>query len=378
MRTLSLQLLLATALLAWRLRKAALPRSVIRAVLAIGCVAALLSLPHTFFGWRVESDGHIPGAYLRFETTLAAAWFFLGFGVGMALWIWQAVAVRAARWMRAEPVDPGRRRLLAGAPLALAVGIPPGVAGAQEQPRPKPVRLSCPQLPAGFEGLRILQVSDLHLGPCLGMEWLEAALERVRGEKIDLVAVTGDLSDDRNLTADALARIAAIPAPLGHVIIPGNHEYYAGIDEFHAAVRASPFIDVNGRALTLTRNGDALQLLGIDWARGFPRKQIQYARMLDAVLAKAQPGFKLLLAHDPDAFDQSAPRGIDVQLSGHTHGGQIAPFGLSILGGWWLHYPRGSYAQGRSRMYVTTGLGHWFPFRVDCPTELPIIELVRG
>ena len=97
----------------------------------------------------------------------------------------------------------------------------------------------------------------------------------------------------------------------------------------------------------------------------------------DDVLRQAGPGFKLLLSHHPDAFDQAADRGVDVVLSGHTHGGQINVLGRSLLVGW-LKYPRGHYVRGESRLYVTTGLGHWMPFRIDCPTELPIIELVRG
>lgn len=376
MRSLPFQHLLVAALLAWRVRKLGVARAWEHAVLAVGLFCAALAFPHTVWGWKVQE--HVPLAFLKVEGAISAAWFFLAFTTGMGLWLWQGLALRLARAVRLEPVDPGRRRLLAAAPLALAVSVPPGVAGAQAQPQPYPVRVVCPNLPPGFDGVRILQVSDLHLGPCLGLDWLDAALARVADQQVDLVAVTGDLSDDSDLTPRALARIAAVPAPLGHVIIPGNHEYYAGIDDFLRAVRASPVRYVNGEVVPLERNGDRIQLLGIDWPRGRVRKQVQYARMLDAVLKEASPGFKLLLAHDPDAFDQAVPRGVDVQLSGHTHGGQVAPFGVSPLAGWWLKYPMGQYARGASRMFVTRGLGHWFPFRIDCPTELPIVELVRG
>ena len=190
------------------------------------------------------------------------------------------------------------------------------------------------------------------------------------------MAVTGDLSDDVELMGPALARIAAVPARFGHVAIPGNHEYYVGIDRFVQEVKASPVRLLTGEVLTLTQGADVLHVVGIDYPhmRGI-KDEVQFAHFLDNALKQAGPGFKLLLSHHPDAFDQAAARLIDVVLAGHTHGGQINILGRSLLAGW-LKYPRGRYAQGHTQMYVTTGLGHWMPFRVNCPTELPVIELV--
>jgi predicted MPP superfamily phosphohydrolase len=100
--------------------------------------------------------------------------------------------------------------------------------------------------------------------------------------------------------------------------------------------------------------------------------------MLDEVLPQVPPGqFHILLSHHPDAFEQASARQVPVTLSGHTHGGQVSIFGFAPVD-LVVRYSRGIYQEGPSRLYVTTGLGHWFPFRLNCPTELPVIELVQA
>jgi len=373
MRLLAIQLALFTLLLAWRFRKRGM-RKAARAVIVFGALITIASVPHTIFGWRVQE--HVPAAYLWPQMLVAAGWYFFALMVGFGLWIWDAISSSLAR--RSAPVDSSRRRLLASAPLLLGVAAPVGMSEAAHEPDPTPVRIVSPNLPAAFHGFRILQISDLHLGPCLGLDWLERALARAASTPVDLVAVTGDLSDDVELMGPALARIAAVPARFGHVAIPGNHEHYVGIDRFIQEVKASPVRLLTGQVLELNQGGETLQIVGIDYPslRGI-KDAVQFTSFIDTALMQATPGFKVLLSHHPDALDQAATRGLDVVLSGHTHGGQINVFGHSLLAGW-LKYPRGRYTLGNTQMYVTTGLGHWMPFRVSCPTELPVIELARG
>ncbi|MBS2029380.1 MAG: metallophosphoesterase family protein [Deltaproteobacteria bacterium] len=367
------QLALFTGLVWWRARRRGWQR-VARGVAVLGGAIALATLPHTLYGWRVQE--HVPAAYLGPQMVIAGGWYFFALLVGFGLWIWDGLASRLPG--PTTPVDPSRRRLLTHAPVLLGVAAPVGMVEGAHEPEPTPVRIASPKLPAAFHGLRVLQISDLHLGPCLGLDWLERALARAASTPVDLVAVTGDLSDDVELMRPALARIAAVPARFGHVAIPGNHEHYVGIDRFVQEVKASPVRLLTGEVLTLTQGTDALQVVGIDYPhlRGI-KDEVQFASFLDGALSKAGPGFKLLLSHHPDALDQAAARAIDVVLAGHTHGGQINILGRSLLAGW-LKYPRGRYTVGATQMFVTTGLGHWMPFRVSCPTELPVIELARG
>ena len=372
MRTLPFQLLLLTALLTWRLQKRAAGRGWRGCVLAVGAAIALGAAPHAIWGWDVQR--HVPLGYLRLELSLSAAWFFSAGLLGVGLWIWDAAARRLP-----APVDLTRRRLLTRAPLTLAAVGPVGAWGGQVEPELRVVRVACPGLPPGLEGLRILQVSDLHLGPCLGLDWLERALARAEGARPDLVAVTGDLSDDVALTLPALQRIAAVPAPLGHFAIPGNHEHYVGIERFEADVVRAGLTLLTDRARVLERGGSAFTLAGINFAIKVhgPREVAAYASLTRAVFAAASSDFRLLLAHHPMAFDAAVENGVGLTLSGHTHGGQIAIAGitpLSLL----LRYTRGIYRRGDARLFVTTGLGHWMPFRIGCPTELPLLELHRA
>jgi predicted MPP superfamily phosphohydrolase len=369
-RTFPFQVLLFTALLLWRLEKRAVPSLWRRVVLGVGAAIALLAVPHAVFGWQVQQ--HLPLLYLRMEVGLVACWLCVTIGVGSALWVTDLLARGISL-----PVNASRRALFARAPLALAVAAPVGVLGGESEPTLRRVQVDCPELPLALDGFRILQISDLHLGPCLGLDWLERALARASGERIDLVAVTGDLSDDLELIGPALRLIAAVPARFGHVAIPGNHEHYVGIDRFNREVRASPVRLLTGQTLTLDRDATPLQLLGIDFPTQLGKAHLVFGALLDPVLARTPPGFRLLLSHHPDAFDVAATRGIGFTLSGHTHGGQLAVLGHSLLG-WALRYPKGTFARGQSRLFVTTGLGHWLPFRIGCPTELPLIELHRA
>jgi len=370
------QLALLTALLAWRLRCRGWPKSALWAIALVGALLIALALPHSVYGWQVQQ--HVPAAFLRVQMALSAGWFFLGLFVGFGLWIWDAAAARLVRARPAAPVNASRRAFLGKAPLAVGLLAPLGVAEAAPEPRPKIVTLSHPDLPAAFDGFRILQISDLHLGPCLDLGWLDRALARLHGAHVDLVAITGDLSDDLSLMAPALARAAQVPAAFGHVAIPGNHEHAVGIEAFNAAVRASPFTLLTDRCTTLRRGGDAIELLGIDYpVARHVKGRVQFAHMIDQALAHAGSGFRVLLSHHPEGFDQAALRQIPLTLAGHTHGGQIEVFGVSPLSAWWLKYTRGQYQKGACKLWVTTGLGHWFPYRIDCPTELPVIELRR-
>jgi predicted MPP superfamily phosphohydrolase len=285
----------------------------------------------------------------------------------------------------------------ASLPAAFALGGASGFVQARRDPTIPLIRLRYPGLHPDLEGLRILQLGDLHLGACLGIDDLERGLELARTHRPDLIVLTGDLADDPTLIPEALRLVAAANARLGALASLGNHEYLHDIEITRPLYEASPvpLLVGSGRALRVGRA--TLYVGGADdpvRMRGpIPRL---LAPSIDAAAAGApsQTDFRLLLCHRPGGFAPANDAGFDLTLSGHTHGGQLGLFGRSLLErfrpdvGWWGTYAKkrppavalarqkaGVAMTGPSRLYTTSGFGHWFPFRVGCPTEMPVLVL---
>jgi predicted MPP superfamily phosphohydrolase len=206
--------------------------------------------------------------------------------------------------------------------------------------------------------------------------------------------LTGDLADDPALIPGALELVKRAGARYGALASLGNHEYLHGIEVTRPKYEASPIplLVSAGRTLSIGRarlfvggSDDPVHMGGdIAWML---RPSIERA----ASHAPANADFRLLLCHRPEGHGPAADNGFDLTLSGHTHGGQIGLFGRSLMEklrpgtGWWGTYarPRPTLASARrtllgtspSRLYTTSGFGHWFPFRVGCPTEMPIVVL---
>jgi predicted MPP superfamily phosphohydrolase len=279
---------------------------------------------------------------------------------------WMARRRKTAR----EGVPDQRRRVfLKGAaavvPLAtISAGLGGvGRAYGAAEVRLKPFRIA--RLPDGLEGLRVLHLSDLHLGHYVTIDDLEDILACAAQFSPDLVLVTGDVSDDLEQLPAVLDKIAALSPPLGCYAILGNHEYFRGIVQVRAIYARSPVPLMVNEHVVIKAGTTDLLLGGID----------DPVTMHDI----APDSFPLLMSHRPDVFPFAAERKIGLTLAGHTHGGQIGLGGRSILEGAFPHsYLWGKYALGDSLLYTTSGAGHWFPFRLGCPTEAPVIELHRA
>ena len=295
-----------------------------------------------------------------------------------------------------------RRGLIrAGAAALPALAAATGASGfgtAQQRPRMPIVRLRYEDLHPDLDGLRILHLSDLHLGACLGLADLEAGLEAAfAAHRPDLVVLTGDLADDPSLIPGALALVARASARHGALASLGNHEYMHDIDVTRAHYEASPIplLVSSGRTINVGRArlfvggaDDPVHMAG-DIA-GMLTPSIERA----AALAPLRADFRLLLCHRPEGLGPAADSGFDLTLSGHTHGGQLGLLGRSLFEhlrpgtSWWGTYERARpntvaarrsvLVRSPSRLYTTSGFGHWFPFRLGCPTEMPIIVLESG
>src|SRR5207245_38784 len=248
-----------------------------------------------------------------------------------------ADAGRALAWVARKlaspdtPADPERRVLLA---RALAVGVGGVVAGlsavgvgsALAGLRIKDVLVRIRDLPPALAGLRVVQISDLHIGPLLRKEWVEGVVARVRALRPDLVAITGDLVDgtvaELREHVAPLARLAE--APRGVYFSTGNHEYYSGVDDW---LRSLPTLGIRPLANERVEAAPGLDVAGIHDPTGRGR----YAPDLPAALDGRDPTRPVvLLAHQPRQFREAARHGVSLTLSGHTHGGQIWPFSWPV------------------------------------------------
>ena len=245
------------------------------------------------------------------------------------------------------------------------------------------VDASIPGLPPEFDGLAIAQVSDLHVGPHTSRRFLDRVVATIRGLAPDVIAVTGDLVDDRAEDVDAYAAaLGALEAPLGVFMIAGNHDVYAGWDSVEHRLRK----DVRARLLLneahIIRRGDAtLVLAGTGDPAGGHRGNSRVAPDVERTLAGAPNGATIVaLAHNPALWPALAKRGVALTLSGHTHWGQLALPSLGwSLASPFLKHAMGAYRDQDSLLYISPGTGYWgIPFRLGAFPEVTLVRLRRA
>ncbi len=307
---------------------------------------------------------------------------------------------------KAEPVSTAslvsRREFLktgvAALPALAAVGSGFGVVGSLSGIRRFDVPLKFKNLPPELEGFRILHLSDLHLGPFLNLSDLEKLAEELSAEKFDLVTLIGDVADDLDMLSEAIRIVHSIPSRLGHFATLGNHEYYRGIHRVRRTFDSGPIPLLVNEGLALTGNGSSdrsdttssttstsssIFVGGADdpvtmgWNAD---RETFYRNAVESSFDNADSdSFKILLTHRPGAFDQAVSAGINLSLAGHTHGGQVGFLGRSMFEPVAEEfYLWGKYKKDNSQLYTSSGVGHWFPFRLGCPAEAPTIILTRA
>lgn len=282
-------------------------------------------------------------------------------------------------------VDSNRRIILKGiaaaVPLAAVSAAGAGFTRSFGSVNVFTKEIAIPDLPPDLQGYRILHLSDLHLRHYTTVDDLAEVLERAREFKPNLVLVTGDVADDLNQLPDALKLIEEFKAPDGQFATLGNHEYFRGVDQVKTIFDRSAvplFID---QGTHIQVGSTPVFIGGIDDPRRMGAKETTFFQQtIDSTLEESQNvAFKILMSHRPDAFDHAADRGISLTLAGHTHGGQIGFMGRSVFDSYWEdRYLWGEYRRGDSVLYTSSGVGHWFPFRLGCPPEAPVIELRRA
>lgn len=268
--------------------------------------------------------------------------------------------------------SPGGLAALAGLGL-LALATSAYAALEPQRPRLERLELAFPGLAAPLDGLRIMQLSDLHLGTAHSTRNLHWALAAVRREQPHLVVFTGDFVSRPEPIADIPQLLRGVTAPLGCYAVFGNHDYWEGPQEIADGLGAVGIELLLNEQRLLHWRGAALVVAGSDDPWG---GQVDFAAALGNRPADA---FCLLLAHVPEAADEAAAHGVDLQLSGHTHGGHmdlplLGPLALPRFGS---RYERGLHRVGRTTVYTNRGLAG-IPLRLGCPPEATIITLRQG
>lgn len=240
-------------------------------------------------------------------------------------------------------------------------------------PRVTRTTVTLERLPRQFDGVRVALVSDLHVGPARGPELVEDVVDDIRAQEPDMVVLAGDLTDGTvELVGDDLAPLRRLSAPLGVFAVSGNHEYY--VDD---GGRWLDFWDDLGVTVlrnerrSVERGGASIDVVGITDATA----PAPYEPDLDRALAgRDADRLAFLVAHQPRQAFEATDRGVDVQVSGHTHAGQIWPIRYLVP----LQQPtvEGLDTVGSTTVYTTRGAGAWGPpVRVGAPPEIAVLEL---
>jgi predicted MPP superfamily phosphohydrolase len=239
--------------------------------------------------------------------------------------------------------------------------------------------LFLPGLTQELGRLKIVQISDTHIGPFFDLRSLDHVLKLAAEQQPDLTVITGDLIDELSLldeTMERLARFAAL-MPYGLYYTWGNHEYFRNRGKIREALAKSPLKVLENSSWQVTDGEHPFYLLGVDypWAKNAEEmRQVTQDFLRKALNKTPENAFKILLSHHPDFIDNAFDAGIPFTLTGHTHGGQVNVAGHSLLPVQYK-YMRGLYRQGELAGYVSTGAGNWLPFRLGCPAEIAVFTL---
>ncbi|MBI2688664.1 MAG: metallophosphoesterase [Acidobacteria bacterium] len=341
-------------------------RTWIRISGVISVAALLLNLP---FVWRFVP----PGPALNWARGAAILWAIGVCGTTAALAL-------SRRMRRAEPpADLGRRGLLQAAQAAVvaapALALGYGTLYERRRLTPLEVNLSIPGLPKDLDGLRIAQLSDIHMSSFLSAEDLSAAVDMANGFRPHLAVVTGDLITRDGDPLDACLReLRRLKADSGLYGCLGNHEIYAGCEDYTAGQAAKFGLKfLRGEARTLRFGQARLRLAGVDY-------QKMHSPYLIGAQALQEPGaFQLLLSHNPDVFDTAVSQGWNLTLAGHTHGGQVTVEYLNQhlnFARFFTPYVYGHYEKENSHIFVTRGIGTvGVPVRIGAAPEVALVRL---
>src|SRR6266576_248865 len=291
--------------------------------------------------------------------------------------LWTLLHVYVGQRLLAQtPLAPGWRLL--GWSCILLLVLAPFVALVARRPAMvRVVDVPITGLPSDLEGVRIAQLSDLHVGPTLKRDFVERVVDTTNGLQPDLIALTGDVADGfPPALRDEVAPLAGLEAPHGKYFVTGNHEYYWDAAGWVRELEGLGFSALINGHQVIRRGTGRIVLAGVTdlSSGGLPGHVSDPAA---AVAGAPASDVRVLLAHQPKSAFAARAAGYDLQLSGHTHGGQYFPFNLLVR----LFQPfvAGLHRLEAMWLYVSRGTGYWGPpLRLGAPAEITLIQLVRA
>jgi predicted MPP superfamily phosphohydrolase len=382
---------LMAAYITWRLFGAARIGRLWRLAIAMGIVAVFFAAPFNILLRRAGVDntgveilvwaGYVGVGFLSFIFTFLVIRDFLWIPAILSKKIKGLLSRGAEEEICSEnPANPGRRRFLIngmnyGIAATASIFTVYGFAEARQVPDVKEVTIPILGLPEDFEGFRIVQISDIHVSPTLRRDFVEEVVVVANRLDADIIALTGDLADGLvSQLAYDVAALKNLTSTEGNFFVTGNHEYYSGVDDWIRHVKRLGFTVLLNEHRLISRGKSRLLLAGVTDYRGGnfmkshlsdPRKALAGAPSVDA---------KILLAHQPKSIFDAAKAGFDLQISGHTHGGQFFPWNLLV--GLDQPFVAGLDRYENTQIYVSRGAGYWGPpVRVGSPSEITLIKL---
>lgn len=387
----------------WRLVKSTTHSGLARKLGTAAIAGLAVLLPGTLIGTRVLPESvETPLAWIGY-LWLATMFYLLVYLLILEVprivaWVWtrasRRVPVAAAvasdpapgQVATAEPAgpapgDPGRRLFLART-LAVTAGVGAvttvgfGIRSATGSVPVKRVPVTLRRLPAALDGFTIALLSDVHLGPIAKRGFLDDVVRTVNGLEAGAVAIVGDLVDGAVAElGPAAAALKNLESRHGSYFVTGNHEYISGAAQWVEYLPTLGVRVLRNEHATISQDGAAFTLAGVDDRTAADSGEPGHGTDFDAALDGRDPAQPVvMLAHQPVLFAEAARREVDLQLSGHTHGGQMVPFNYLVR----LDQPAvaGLSRVGGSQLYVTRGVGTWGPpVRVGAPPEITLVQL---
>ncbi|MFT3847498.1 MAG: metallophosphoesterase [Propionivibrio sp.] len=350
---------------------------------AVGAGAALLTLSLLLIPWGMSARFLIARQPLSDRVTWAgvmAMGFFSSLLVATALRDIFLLLARVAQWLTANPdplaLVPLLRPTALAVPALAALVTAIGFMNARRTPRILDVDVPIKGLPSPLNDFTIVQLSDIHVGSTIKRNYVQAIVDRVNALEADLIAITGDVVDG------SVAHLAPHTEPLGTLVsrhgtffVTGNHEYYSGAEEWVAEFERIGLRVLLNRHVALEHDGARLIVAGVTDYSAHAFNAAWRSNPAAALAGAPDNAPKILLAHQPRSADAAAHAGFDLQLSGHTHGGQFWP---------WNHfvplqqpYTAGLHRHAALWVYTSRGTGYWGPpKRFGAPSEITRIRLV--
>ncbi len=343
----------------------------------------LSGVPRSFLLWVIALLGFgmvLEPATERFYRPPALRWLswipLLWMGVLFLTVVMLGITDGLLWVLGAGPAVSAARIRAIGVVGVVAAATATGLRAALATPEVRRVEVRIERWPESLDGFRIAQLSDLHIGPLLKRAFVERLVAQVDRLAPDLIALTGDLVDGSvDHVRDEVEPFSRLSAPHGFYFVTGNHDYYSGPEDWVGRVREFGIRPLRNERVQIGEGDQSFDLAGVDdyrgdWIRGSDEDLAEALRDRDP----ARP--VVLLAHDPSSFKRAATMQVDLQISGHTHGGQIWPFGYLVQ----LAVPHvaGLLRRGRSQLYVSRGTGFWGPpIRLFAPSEITEIVIRR-